>query len=36
MKNIKVFDVEKNIDFINGYESLPDDHQLEYMPIPLD
>lgn len=32
-KCTEVVDIEKAIDFINGYENLPDDHQLEYIQV---
>lgn len=32
-KRTEVVDVEKAIDFINGYESLPEDQQLEYIEV---
>ncbi|MGX8714039.1 MAG: DNA methylase [bacterium] len=32
-KRTEVLDVEKAIDFISGYESLPEDHQLEYIEV---
>ena len=32
-KRTEVVDVEKAIDFINSYESLPDDYQLEYIQV---
>ena len=32
-KPTEVVDVEQAIDFINGYETIPEDHQLEYIEV---